>query len=638
MSNSLRKLSKLFSLTHVALPILLAISVAGPLFYNDFSLLIYQQSRAVRFFSAFHEMWGYDPTYSAGLPLNFTWNSNVFLQLLAVVFHPVPEYVVLLVATVLSIAIAPICFSAGLANFGVKGKKRDAALILMLSYWWCGFMAVLMQIGMPTALTVFHLSFYTVSLFYRYLNNGEDHVVAKLYIFGPLCFLVHKTAIVTLALPVLILLICNPGRLFSKKVFHLALIAGLTIAVNSFWVVPFIHLVKYKVALPEAPHGLCVDSMRIYKDYFSLSKIMGHKVIGPENGAAPILLVNTILKWIFLLTGLAGVAAISRKSFKTALCFLLTVVSFFALVYFGSLWEPAALLNPTRYVAYADFLLAVPAAFGIAAIGNLVLKKFEKISSLPTIVSVAVLILFALSVLPYGFFMKQMSADIDKDTKALAAFLSAETTPSGRVLLEDSGWNDRESLEKGTPPKYGGGHFPSLLADITGREFIGGPYPYVFLSQHYADFHDGSFLRKPINEFTTDELLYAMDIFNIRWIVCWSAECDSVFGGAKDSFRLVREIGKFNAYERSAKNFSGIKYGSGFVRADEEGLKIFRADPEGESVVIKYQYFETLKTSGGKLFPYETAFGGDGLIEISAPPQYFTISNSYKFKRYNRYF
>lgn len=633
MKDTLQKLSRLFVSVHILLPVIFAFIVAGPLFYNDFSLLIYQQHRAVQFFDAFRNMWGYDPFYSAGLPLNFTWNSNVFLQFLSVVFHPVPEYIVLLVATVISIAIAPLCFSTGLSNFGVKGQKRDAALILMLAYWWCGFMAVLMQIGMPTALTVFHISFYAVSLFYRYINDGDDSVVPLLYFFGPLCFLVHKTAIVILAVPVVLLLLCNPRRLVSKQIFNLTGIASLTIAINSFWVIPFVHLIKYKVTLPEAPHGLCMDSLRIFKDYFSLSKIMGHKVISPDGGAAPILVVNTILKWVFLIFGLSGISTIFRQSKKAALFFLATIIFFFGLVYFGSLWELTAILNPTRYVAYADFLMAVPAAFGIAVFGSFLTRKMQPGSKLPSLVTAAVVLLFLVSVMPFGFFLKQMSAGLDADTKALAEYLSQNTTSNGRILLEDSGWNDRDSLEKGTPPRYSSGHFPSLLADITGKEFIGGPYPYVFLSQHYTDFHDGLFLRKPINEYTSDELLYAVELFNIRWITCWSAECNDVFKNSANNFLHLQNMGKFDVYERTAKTFNIIKGGEGFVRSDINGLKLFRINPDGESIVLKYQYFETLESSGGNLFPFPTGYGGDSLIEISAPPEYFVIRNSYTFNK-----
>lgn len=623
----------LFVAAHAAGPILLALVAAGPLFYNDYPIMIYFQHRASQFFGGFQNMWGYDPFYSAGYPLNFTWNSNVVLQFIQVLLYPLPEYAVLLVSTVASVVTAPLAFWFGLANFGIKGSRRTLAMIVMLAYWWSGLPAVMMLLGMPAALFVFHLSFYTVSLFHRYFSENDQRALGKLYLFAPLCFLAHKTAIVTVGVPAAILFFCHIRSAGFKRVANLALIGALVLAVNSFWLLPFLNLVKYKVFLPEAPHGLSLDPLRIFKDYFTLSKIMGHKVLEPAGGNLLITVVNTVLRDALLVFGAHGMAVMWREGRRAAAAFFGAFAAvLLAEIYFGSFWGPTAALNPTRYIGYLDFMLAVPAAASAGAIWRRMTDperaddpgRAKRIAS--GVAKPAFAALFIFACLPFAIFTGQIGTPLDADSIELTEYLSGNAPTDSRIMLEDSGWNDRD----GKPPKYGEGHYPSLLSDLTGREFIGGPYPYVFLAHHYADFHDGKFLGKRLSEYSDAAIREAMDRFNIGWIVCWSADCKNYFLADAYDFRYLKTIGKFVIFERPGFRPNPFLDGSGYVIADTLGIRCYRVKPEAGKAILKYHWFEKLVIpGGGKIRDAKDPRYPIGFIEIEKPKPYFSVVNGY---------
>ncbi len=628
----MRKLLKanavLFTAAHVAAAaaILVAFNV---LYYNDYPLMIYFQHRAAQFFGEFAALWGYDPFFSAGYPLNFTWNSNLDLQFLQVLLHPLSEYAVLVIATAAAVLSAPVCFLAGLRNFGLDGSRLNWAMIIMLAYWWTGLPVVMLLLGMPSALLVFHLSFYAVSLFYRLLKNGDDRVLAGLYVLAPLCFIAHKTAIVTLGVPAFILLLCNLRSLTIRRAAHLLGIAALVLAVNSFWLVPFLELLRYKVELAEAPHGLTDDPLRFFKDYFTLTKIMGHKILVAENQSFMLVFLNTILRDILLGFGIFGIIKLRRRGSRAAAGFFGVLTAVFLLeIYLGSFWRPAAMLNPTRYIGYLDSFLAIPAATGAFELWNKIRQTRPRAARKIILLAwPATIILLVTAGAHLAMFVRQINTPLDPDSRALAVYLAENTTPNGRIMLEDSGWNDKDN----TPPKYGEGHFPSLLPDLTGREFIGGPYPYAFLVHHYADFHDARFLNRPLGDFSEGEMRNALDLYHIRHVVCWSDDCMDYMYGHPSIFRHRDQAGKFHIFDYVAFRYSPFIAGDGFAVADHTGIRAYRVRPGAEgTAALKYHAFDRLGVRGGGpagVYPVETS--PVGFIEVAKPKRNFKIINTY---------
>lgn len=628
VANIIKVFAILFVLLHVGVTGHLGATASGPLFHNDYALMIYQQHKAVEFFSGFGSLWGYETGYAAGYPLNFTWNSNVILQFLSVLLHPVPEHIVLLWTTVFSVAMAPFAFFFGLKNFGVDGTKRNLATILLLAYWWTGLPATFMLLGMPAGTIVFHMAFFIVSVFYRIVDADERRLWPWLYALIPLSFLAHKTALVILGIPFMIIITCYVRRVRIGCYAHLAAIAALTLAVNSFWLIPFLDLAKFRVALADAPHGLHFDPLRIFKDYFTFTKIMGHKVVSDTNSLV-LTVPNTILRNFLLWFGLYGLFRIwkdGRRALAAAIFFIVAI--YMAEVYFGSFWWFSALFYPTRYIAYMDWFLVIPAVTGAAAAYRALAPKFGAAPG--TAIAIAALTILLIATAPtYILFTRLTDRRLDEDTLQLAKFLKEETTPNGRVLLEDSGWNDRG----GAPPQYSESHFPSLLSDITGREYIGGPYPYVFLEHHYAGFHDGTFLERDIRSYSTRELSRALNDYYIRWIVCWGSGCSETFAADGQRFKKLAGIGKFDVFEFTDFDMNPFLTGEGFTVADHRGIRCYRVGAEDGRAVLKYHALESLETgAGGETGSAPVGSDPVGFIEIENPRANFIIRNTYDNK------
>jgi hypothetical protein len=235
-------------------------------------------------------------------------------------------------------------------------------------------------------------------------------------------------------------------------------------------------------------------------------------------------------------------------------------------------------------------------------------------------------VLFILACLPFAIFIKQIGTPLDADTIELTEYLNESAPTDARVMLEDSGWNDRDKK----PPKYGEGQYPALLADLTGREFIGGPYPYVFLSYHYADFHDGKFLGKKLSKYSDGAIREAMDRFNIGWIVCWSPDCKNYFLTDAYDFRYLKTMGKFVVFERAGFRPNPFLAGNGFVIADTRGIRCYRVKPEAGKAILKYHWFKMLGIpGGGKIRDAMDPKYPIGFIEVENPDEYFSIINGY---------
>ncbi|MFA6449759.1 MAG: hypothetical protein WCX65_09840, partial [bacterium] len=308
-------------------------------------------------------------------------------------------------------------------------------------------------------------------------------------------------------------------------------------------------------------------------------------------------------------------------------------VVFLTEIYFGSFWRVTAELYPTRYIPNLDLMLAVPAAAGLSAAYAGITGNPRRSAKLSRIGNLAPAFLLLFAILPYIAFTSMLREQPDSDTLRLTAFLKDHTTPGGRVLLEDSGWNDRDSIRNDTPPKYGKSQFPALMADLSGREFIGGPYPYVFLTYHYADFHDGLFLQKPLMDFSKDEMRENLDRYFVKWIACWSGDCKKYFSSDEQQYAHLKKIGKFDVFARRKFDESIFIVGNGYAIADQRGIRCYRVRPADGRVVLKYHALEQLTVPGAGMTGAQKS-GGDpvGFIEVKNPPEYFTIVNSYRFK------
>jgi hypothetical protein len=135
-------------------------------------------------------------------------------------------------------------------------------------------------------------------------------------------------------------------------------------------------------------------------------------------------------------------------------------------------------------------------------------------------------------------------------------------------------------------------------AVTSNREFIGGPYPFMFQASSW----DGFAFGRPINAIPTGEFLRYLETYNIKWVIAHSAGMKKYLESIPEVI-LADESGPLRAYrvQQSASYFlrgSGTVKTRGINRLVLEGL-------EGPEIIIKYHYVRGLTASPpARIEPY----------------------------------
>src|SRR5262249_62245706 len=124
--------------------------------------------------------------------------------------------------------------------------------------------------------------------------------------------------------------------------------------------------------------------------------------------------------------------------------------------------------------------------------------------------------------------------------------------------------------------------------------------------------------------FTLDELKKNFDLYNIRWVICWSADAIEVFMSHPEYFALQDKIDRFYIFTAQREPSFYLK-GSGRVRADYDVLKLSQVKAENDTAVIKYHWVEALKSDPPRgINPADYAKNPSGFIEKLKPPEEMT--------------
>jgi hypothetical protein len=149
------------------------------------------------------------------------------------------------------------------------------------------------------------------------------------------------------------------------------------------------------------------------------------------------------------------------------------------------------------------------------------------------------------------------------------------------------------------------------------------------LKHSFASFTRGVLFERPVGVYSPQELRAAMDLFNVRWVVCWFNESRQVFDSLPGCFRPMGAIDKFIVYEVMREPSFFIK-GSGTVQAEYNRIMLSNLVPEDNEIIISYHWMKHLVTDTGASVE-RVMLGGDpiGFIKITNPPETLTIYNGY---------
>jgi len=572
--------------------------------FNDFSILKYQAEAARKFHEKSGELWGYDPHFMAGYPLDFTWNSNVAIQWTAVKYKKVPMDHILRILLVFGMAIFPLIFWISAKNFDFDTDAASFSMILGGLYFIIGLPIMFFLTGMITAGIASYFSILTVSFLYRYVKQGGIWLVPAM-ISAAVALFIHKTTILIVCPSIIVILI----HLFKeKKKTHLVGMIAVAISVlilNFFWIKEIFMFRDFIQEAPEAPFWQNFDLIRPIKDY-----LLGNVEMNNIEFAGVYGILHSFSLCLILLLGITGIVSLmKRKNTLLATLCAVSAITLWVYSYYGAYLPGGGQLNPTRYFATSQLWLAIS--------GGQALFLFRSGKTKVGYYSVALIVaIFCICTMIYGTnrlkpLKLMLETPLPIEVEDLISRIK-EMPNEGRIMIEDSGVMDTE----GEGQIYGKNQIISNFGLLTGKEFIGGPYPYVFTKYGNTTFKDGRAFGKSLSETIPSEFLEKLRIYDVKWIICWSGASEEYLRKYSGYFSKIEDIQPFSLYEVADYNPTKFLKGDGKVEADYGRITI-TPDKKGEDVVIKYHWTPEISAFPKvKLYQYRVSGDPVALIGI----------------------
>jgi hypothetical protein len=174
---------------------------------------------------------------------------------------------------------------------------------------------------------------------------------------------------------------------------------------------------------------------------------------------------------------------------------------------------------------------------------------------------------------------RAFSAEISPRTRMLLKYLRTHTDDNARILVEDCG------------DFFGGHHLGDpyilgYLAHEVKRQFIGGPHPGTFTRVSFTTFVNGELLRKPIADYSDEELEDILECYNIGTIIVWSQiSKDRFMQLGLESKNLTGNLYVFHNYKN--KGFVvGAESTTAFAKINEIAVKVATSSP----TILRWQF------------------------------------------------
>lgn len=578
-----------------------------PVLNVDFCSQYYWANAAREFSAKSGKMWGYDPYFMAGYPLDFVFNSALPVQIAGVALRTIPLARVVKACFILSFALVPLTLYFAIRQFGPGRGAALAAAALGTVHFWLGENAFFGHMGMISGAFLLHFFLLPLGLMLRFLRFRQNQAYTLLFFAVALALTIHKTAFV-LVLPVMLLWMAEyVARLKGREWIMLLGVVAFAVLFNLHWLYPFFRFLPLKIEDPGTTFFQNLDALKMAKDLVPLPPFQPYYAL-------------PIARIIIVGFGIVGLFRMRGESPPLALPLIIGILFFGLLSYFGSFSPPLRHLQPYRYVT-AYFCMWLPAAgAGMELFQRRVSGTRVARAAGPVILAATLVALMLLPSLRFYSLVAPLRTDLDQDSSGLVEWVRGNTDAGARLMMEDINvWEGKNSTV------YGGARLVQMMPLLTGRETIGGPLPNAFILHHYASFHDGIFLDRPIEEFSDSELDRAMDLYNIGWAACWSEpaiERMSKYPGAKD----VANFGPIKVFTMEREHDFFLE-GTGRIKARLDRIELDGLVTDAGRVVVSYHWVEGLRSaSPAELVRVELGDDPVGFIGINNPPASVVIS------------
>ena len=322
---------------------------------------------------------------------------------------------------------------------------------------------------------------------------------------------------------------------------------------------------------------------------------------------------------LLLAACLAGLYFMRGEPRRRLLPFVIAGVLLLLFAAFGALSAALAQLQPNRFVAPAFLLIAMGAAYCAGEYLPWLGRDGWSKGRLAGIAVAALLCLYTGREMvreamagPHGHYGKTPPelSGAPPLVAQLEAWISANTTPDGRILFETS-----------LARIHGGGHVAGLIALQTDREFMGAGYPY---SLPAVSFWDRVAFGRPIQQLSTAELAQGLDLYNVGWVIAHTPQLQKAME-ALPSASAAAQFGTVRIYKID-RPLSFIAEGEGRI-ASRGFNQIHVSGAGGVSVILKYHWLPGLVASpAASIEPVQLAPGFPPFIRVRNPPDDFTLS------------
>lgn len=572
-----------------------------PLLNVDFCSQYYWAQAAREFRKASGRLWGYDPHFMAGYPLDFIENSSLPVQLVSVALSAFNPAGLIKACFVVSFVLLPLTLYFSLRKFGLSLGPALAGCAMGIISFWIAENALFGRWGMISGAFLLHFFLVPLSLLFRFLKDKKTLDLLLLFIFVPLAFLIHKTAFVLLLPPAVLWSVFFRRSLSRRDGAKLAAVLVFALLVNLFWLLPFMRFLPLKVEDPATTYFQNLELCRWLTDLLPFQTFFG----------------LPLFRLALVVLGVMGLRKMRREGDVFFIPLLLALGFLGILSYFGSFLPPLRHLQPYRYITAYFYFWLPPAAGALHGIyRRLPDRPAFRIGGPPLLAAVLAGFLFLPSFHTFSR-VAPLSTDLDRDSLNFIAWAKQNTDGGARIMMEDiNAWEDK--------PIYGGARLPHLFPLLVRRELIGGPLTNAFLVHHYATFQDGRLLDRSILEYSDQALAEVLDRYNVGWIVCWSEFSKSRLR-THPALDLVSDFGGLWVFVVRRRHGFFLE-GKGEISAGFDRLELSGLTTSTGRVVVSYHWVDGL-VSDPPAELVRVPWGDDpaGFIGIVHPPSRLVI-------------
>lgn len=520
-----------------------------PIIQVDYISHFVESVESLFFFKTQHQLWGYSPYHFAGYPSEvFITNSNHWAMLLNIIFGGfINKAFVFNISIFFSYLILPglIFFTA--KNFNL-GKINSLFFFLLSTTLIMGFPEIeeFYNYGMYGYIFAVFLSFFTLSILYKYVNHKNTVNLIKLTFFGSLTLFVHPFSSVIflgLSIPFLILNFDKFDLKDLLKIFICVIVAFLP---NLIWIIPIFRFanllnpVAIAHYLQTYPHRILVTLIQNF--YF----------------------MGLLLLFLFFVY-----KSFKNKEYKFSGSLLSSYSIFFILSFFGSQMGFSN-LQPYRFIV----VLALISVFSVS-----ILIELELIRRSFLFIFLLGILIILLSISPRQKFL--CGYDNFPEAEKILEFIKTSTSEGARIHIQDS-----------PRDPYFFSHFIGYIPYVTKREVLAGPYPYVPTRLMFAQFVDDYLFGKNLSEISESELKKYLELYNIKYFLVFS-ESAHCFFQRNGRFEEILSIGPYSIYEYLDSDDNYCLRSNADVKADYN--KIIVKNASSDVTILKYHYVETLR-------------------------------------------